>query len=296
MKKKKSSLSAFVLMLFAVSMIVVIASIVIPMLRKQQQERGSSRVSKTEQSRARSIRPEQEHPRSTVPEQEPDTSEPMVVDLNTGKGLPVLEKKPAPAWEQMKGCPPEGKGGDPALNRLKNRTDQGRYYPVALDAIGSLAIPSGTRKPRSQWLDRQLASIARFEGIPVAVEGYLALVKNGGGGSRRAGREEGKESCNCGLDTPADHDYHLWLLPSPTAQRSQSLVVEMTPRVRRHHPSWTLANLTDVAESRRRVRISGWLLFDQEHPEQINKTRKTLWEIHPIMKVEVKEGSGWKEM
>jgi hypothetical protein len=30
------------------------------------------------------------------------------------------------------------------------------------------------------------------------------------------------------------------------------------------------------------VRIRGWLMLDQEHPEQIGKTRGTLWEIHPI--------------
>ena len=44
------------------------------------------------------------------------------------------------------------------------------------------------------------------------------------------------------------------------------------------------------------VRISGWLMLDQEHPEQIGKTRGTLWEIHPITRIEVKDANGWREL
>ncbi len=36
-----------------------------------------------------------------------------------------------------------------------------------------------------------------------------------------------------------------------------------------------------------RIRVTGWQMFDQEHPEQIGKTRVSRWEIHPITKIEV---------
>ena len=36
----------------------------------------------------------------------------------------------------------------------------------------------------------------------------------------------------------------------------------------------------------RRVRISGWLMLDQMHPESVGRNRVTLWEVHPIMRVE----------
>jgi hypothetical protein len=32
-------------------------------------------------------------------------------------------------------------------------------------------------------------------------------------------------------------------------------------------------------------------MLDQEHPDQLGKTRGTLWEIHPIMRIEVSRGS-----
>jgi len=35
------------------------------------------------------------------------------------------------------------------------------------------------------------------------------------------------------------------------------------------------------------VRISGWLMLDPEHPDQLGKTRGTIWEIHPVMKLKV---------
>ena len=35
------------------------------------------------------------------------------------------------------------------------------------------------------------------------------------------------------------------------------------------------------------VRISGWLLFDPQHTNHLKKYRSTLWEIHPITKIEV---------
>jgi hypothetical protein len=51
------------------------------------------------------------------------------------------------------------------------------------------------------------------------------------------------------------------------------------------------------------VRISGWLMYDGQHPEQLPPgtpsqppTRATLWEIHPIMKVEFKQNGVWKTL
>jgi hypothetical protein len=40
------------------------------------------------------------------------------------------------------------------------------------------------------------------------------------------------------------------------------------------------------------VRFSGWLLFDPEHKNHLLRYRPTLWEIHPITKIEVKLPNG----
>ena len=68
-------------------------------------------------------------------------------------------------------------------------------------------------------------------------------------------------------------------------------MVEFTPRVRASHSGWTIDKLHTIAKLHLPIRVSGWTLFDPEHPEQLKKTRKTLREIHPVMEVKVKSGS-----
>jgi hypothetical protein len=201
-------------------------------------------------------------------------------------GLPEMKVKPKPQGIVFKGCPPEGDGGDPVLNRLKNRIDEGEYFPVPFEVIANLAWPKGVeRRFHSQWSGDDAAAVERYEGIPIAVEGYLARSK-----------EEGPESPNC---HGADHefrDFHVWLTKTPDGDRSQSIVVEVTPRVRVKHPNWTTGELGKIARDNDRVRISGWLMLDPEHPDQIGKTRGTIWEIHPIMRIEVERQGRWQTL
>lgn len=197
--------------------------------------------------------------------------------------LPNLAVKPRPVVRSFKGCPPEGDGGDPALNQLKNRVDEANYYPVQFDSILKLSWPQGAEeKHRSKWTARDGAEVARYEGIPIAVEGYLANVK-----------EEGPESPNCHGAGHEFRDYHIWFTKSPDDDRSSSIVVEATPPIRSDHPGWRLNVFRQIVNEKSRVRISGWLMFDPEHPDQVGKTRGTIWEIHPIMQVEVQQRGQW---
>ena len=107
---------------------------------------------------------------------------------------------------------------------------------------------------------------------------------------------EGREATNCGSDSPEERDFHVWLANSPDDDRLDAVVVEVTPRVRARHPSWSLTNLNRLVRQRSRVRIGGWLMLDPEHPDQVGKTRATLWEIHPILKIDVWSGGGWREL
>ena len=34
-------------------------------------------------------------------------------------------------------------------------------------------------------------------------------------------------------------------------------------------------------------------MLDPEHPDQVGKTRGTIWEIHPIMFIEVEQQGKW---
>ena len=198
-------------------------------------------------------------------------------------GLPVVPVKPAPKQTIFRGCPPEGEGGDTALNLRKNRVDDGDYVSADFAAVERLPWPAGVeRLPRRRWPSEDAQSVAKYEGIPLSIEGYLA-----------GAREQGPESTNCREDSPEMHDFHLWLVGSPSDDRSTSMVVEVTPRVRASHPEWDIESIQDLVPARERVRISGWLMLDQEHPDQVGRTRGTLWEIHPIMKIEVNRNGGW---
>jgi hypothetical protein len=201
-------------------------------------------------------------------------------------GLPLMPVKPQPAYAPFKGCPPEGDGGDPALNRLKNRIDEGNYVPVPFDAIAQLGWPQAVeRRRRARWSASDAEAVARYEGIPVVVEGYLASSKL-----------EGPESPNCHGADNEFRDFHIWLIKTPNEDRKGSIVVETTPPVRAKHPNWRTDLLGQIARKDQRVRVSGWLMLDPEHPDQVGKTRATIWEVHPVMKIEVFDGDRWTDM
>lgn len=46
------------------------------------------------------------------------------------------------------------------------------------------------------------------------------------------------------------------------------------------HPEWGPILQQQLAG--KNVCITGWLLYDYEHPPQLGHTRGTLWELHPI--------------
>jgi hypothetical protein len=192
--------------------------------------------------------------------------------------------KPTPVSPGFEGCPPEGDGGDRELNRLKNRIDSGAWKPTSLETILQFRWPSEvTRRTRAEWSRSDSVAVAKREGLPIAVEGYLVGAK-----------QEGPEATNCHGADRTFRDWHIWLATEPGKDRRRSIVVEATPAVRATHPEWSLAMIHKLVRDSTPVRVSGWLLFDQEHPEQLGKTRGTLWEIHPVLRIEVRRGDRWE--
>lgn len=200
-------------------------------------------------------------------------------------GSPAALAKPKLVAGTYQGCPPSGDGGDPVLNTLKNRIDEGQWQPVTVATILSLTWPSDIeRQPRFRWSKAELAEIAQNEGAPVQAEGYLVDAK-----------KMSPETCNC--HSVDQVDFHIWMVDERNKTRAQSLVIEVSPRVRAFHPKWTLQNIRNLATRHEKVRISGWLMMDPEHPDQIGKTRGTIWEIHPIMQIETQGlGGSWQPL
>jgi hypothetical protein len=203
-----------------------------------------------------------------------------------------------PHSSTYEGCDPRGSGGDEDLSFLKNRIDQpDHWFEVSFDAVLNQAFPVATigRVDRARWAPADTKAVQRFEGLPLAVICYFAWAQ-----------DEGPESCNCHAQDPAMYDIHTWLTKEPAQisgshapNRQNAVVAEVTPRMKHDHPQWTQNNIRQLARDGRQVRISGWLLMDQEHPDQLKPTgshpatRGTLWEIHPIIAIDVMENGQW---
>jgi len=63
--------------------------------------------------------------------------------------------------QDFHGCPIEGKGGDPALNRLKNRTEiPATFESMPFEELVNLDVPAGvSKKLRAQWSRATLATL-----------------------------------------------------------------------------------------------------------------------------------------
>ena len=106
--------------------------------------------------------------------------------------------------QDFHGCPTEGKGGDPVLNRLKNRTEiPGRFEEVQFEDLAGLDVPQGvSKKHRDQWPQSTLEALAPQEQRSVQVVGYLLKVKLEGRESSNAARMNKQSAIfTCGSPT-----------------------------------------------------------------------------------------------
>jgi len=200
--------------------------------------------------------------------------------------------KPVPAGNTFEGpdgeCGPTGDGGDSFTNLRKNRTDAPQsYHEVTWKAVQSLPYPVAGRS-LDQWTPQQVAEIKPYEGVPVSVTGYLLAIKVEDRGSG--------ESTNCHFVNPEEVDWHMPFAEHPGDGEDTAIVVETTPRLRKLHPKWTTANLAPWVNSQAQVRVSGWTLLDPEHRAHLGKYRSTLWEVHPVTKIEVFKNGQWVDV
>jgi hypothetical protein len=178
-------------------------------------------------------------------------------------------------------CGPDGSGDkrDKGTNLLKNRTDiPASYHAVTWRAIADLFYPTPSPKSREDFTAEQLAPITKVEGAAIETVGYVVAIKP---------QKSNSESCNCALKGEEATDWHIALVEHPGDGEASSVVMEPTPRIKKKHPKWTTKNLAPWQNTDVPVRVSGWLLFDPQHRNHLKKYRSTLWEIHPITKIEV---------
>ncbi|MFL6437698.1 MAG: SH3 domain-containing protein [Terriglobales bacterium] len=160
------------------------------------------------------------------------------------------------------------------LDSEKNRTDiPTSYITLTWDQLD--ALPANNH--------------AHYEGAPVTVEGYL---------SSQVKQETGApgESTNCNLLQPSEVDWHIYLTKQPNQPIKNAVIAETTPRTRPLH-HWQKSVLDNVVNKSTKVRFSGWLMYDFQHVGEIGVHRASVWEVHPITKIEIADGNGgWKDI
>lgn len=191
------------------------------------------------------------------------------------------------APETIGGVGIEGIGGDRDLNREKNRFDAPKTF-ADIGAGDIIKIPStllleAGRKKRENWSGEERDYASQEESHGVRLTGYLIAV-----------RESGRESCNGYSDSL--RDFHIWIADSPDDYKANAVIVEMTPRWKSVHPEWQLRELERLADRHAKVRASGCLMWDEEHPEEVGKSRGTQWEVHPVTNFEVNTGNAWQPL
>ena len=186
---------------------------------------------------------------------------------------------PVAAQDDFHGCGMAGTAKHAsikAVNQLKNRhtapADADLDAGVTLEAV----LAPGDDTDRFS------------EDSAAEIVGYVHDVKDGG-----------TETCNCGATDPAMKDTHIELVPSVSLNdKTHRVIVEVTPRWREtmaaQGEDWSTSALKTRIKHKW-IRVRGWLLFDVEHVGNANHTnpggsnvwRATVWEVHPITKLEV---------
>ena len=196
---------------------------------------------------------------------------------------PVRESAVAP--ELIDGIGADGTGGDALLNREKNRfTKPLDVTDVTIDEIlhtPSALLADAGRHKRERWSSAAMDYAQEEERRGIRVTGYLIHAK-----------ESGPESCNGYSDSL--RDYHIWIGNNPTDDKRSGMIVEITPRWKVVHPEWRLHIMEKLASKHVPVRVTGWLMWDEEHPDEVGKSRLTQWEIHPVTDFEVYSDNEWR--
>jgi hypothetical protein len=193
---------------------------------------------------------------------------------------------PAPP-KDFHGIPPYGIGGDSLLNIQKNRWIAGQQFAdVTISDVIAMQhdlLTAMGNEERYKWTSAAGAQAAANELQSVRLAGYIIAAK-----------EELNESCNGNNNNY--HDFHIWITDSLGKDKSKAIIAEATPFWKEQYPGWLLTKFEQLASQNAQVRISGWIMWDEDHPEQLGSSRASLWEIHPMTTFEFFNGSSWQTL
>jgi hypothetical protein len=112
----------------------------------------------------------------------------------------------------------------------------------------------------------------------------------------------GGEGVNCNQSGAANNDIHIAIGTFPTDPTCRSVTAEISPHFRPEAWEKIISQRQAFLDELfvRKVRITGQLMFDASHSPcghpahvQSDPARRSLWEIHPVYKVEIQDGAGF---
>lgn len=196
--------------------------------------------------------------------------------------LPTNLARATPSVATFQGCPPAGQGGDPALNALYNRQDDnppGGYRVTDIATVMAVpTTPQVSGKDRSVWPSADARRVALYEGAAIRTTGWVVAARKGG-----------PSPANCNSDT--NRDWYLWIGAGAGDALDTTLVVVVTPPVQASRPGWTDYTMRRLVGQV--VRVSGYLVYDQEPPQFTVDQRATAWELQPVMHLETLYQNQW---
>ena len=174
-----------------------------------------------------------------------------------------------------------------ALGELPLASDDARHLRAMKDRVAAPTVIAPTSLEGMVALPhrRPVAEYAAIERRGVSLEGYVQHFMRAN-----------------------DGDFHLEISVRPVSQgdwNREYISAEITPQVRATSDHWTyeelverlhplLGGVTPWTDGSRRVRISGWLLYDWQYDNpplggqrQKSAPRLTGWEIHPVTRIEI---------
>jgi len=198
-------------------------------------------------------------------------------------------------------CPPTGSGGRYAKAYVqKNRIEVPcTYRRITPEDILKLPLLNAAVRAQPED-DNELAFLKEAEAVAVRLDGFLAMTKNGG-----------KEGVNCGSTSRIDLRMEIVPsdVPDPKTTRRQHVVTEGTPWFRTVFADWkpsALGKFSSYIEGfsggfQRKpmpIRVYGFLFFDEAHLSDgsINSIRGTVWEVHPVTRIEVQVDGQWQRV
>ncbi len=170
------------------------------------------------------------------------------------------------------------------LIEQKNRVEiPSQYEPMTF--AGFLTLPAlPARYTASDW-----QVVRTYTQRAVSLEGYIAEVIHA-----RDGATYGRP--------PDEGDFHIHLREArepqcaPESPRDRQIVTEVTPHFQPPKTGWSHEALVNLCRRQVRVRISGWLMHDYQHVQDVGDWRASAWEIHPVLKIEVWSDNQWREL